>query len=85
MFGELKGGIDPAGADKHWKTGNSVLERIRTAFKPRHIETSFIATAIENKMASEIWAQLSDSTLSFASNLTVDQQLTAYCNWIISI
>ena len=33
MFGELKGGIDPAGADEHWKTGNSALVRIRKAFE----------------------------------------------------
>ncbi len=25
MLGELKGGIDPAGADEHWKTANTVL------------------------------------------------------------
>jgi hypothetical protein len=31
-LGELKGGIDPAGADEHWKTANSALGRIRTAF-----------------------------------------------------
>jgi len=27
-LGEIKGGIDPAGADEHWKTANSALERI---------------------------------------------------------
>ena len=32
-LGELKGGIDPAGADEHWKTGNSALNRIRKAFR----------------------------------------------------
>ena len=32
MFGELKGGIDPAGADEHWKTGNTALNKIRTSF-----------------------------------------------------
>ena len=31
-LGELKGGIDPAGADEHWKTANSALERIRSTF-----------------------------------------------------
>ena len=31
-LGELKGGIDPAGADEHWKTANSALGRIRKAF-----------------------------------------------------
>jgi hypothetical protein len=27
--GELKGGIDPAGADEHWKTASGAFERIR--------------------------------------------------------
>ena len=27
-FGELKGGIDPAGADEHWKTAQTALDRI---------------------------------------------------------
>lgn len=85
MFGELKGGIDPAGADEHWKTGNSALERIREAFDGYDIKTSFIAAAIERKMATEIYAQLSDGTLSNAANLTVDKQLTAYCNWMINL
>ena len=31
-LGELKGGLDPAGADEHWKTANSALGRIRKGF-----------------------------------------------------
>lgn len=31
-LGELKGGIDPAGADEHWKTAQSALRRIRDNF-----------------------------------------------------
>lgn len=85
MFGELKGDIDPAGADEHWKIGNSALARIRVAFSPRPIQTSFIAAAIETSMANEIWAQLTTSTLNFAANLTSDPQLTSYCDWIISL
>lgn len=85
MFGELKGGIDPAGADEHWKTGNSALERIREAFAQHAIKTSFIAAAIEKKMATEIYIQLQEGTLSNAANLTVDEQLTAYCNWMINL
>ena len=85
MLGELKGGIDPAGADEHWKTGNTALNRIRMAFKKdgREIATSFVAAAIEKKMASEIFGQLQKGTLSFAANLTIDEQLVNYCNWII--
>ena len=85
MLGELKGGIDPAGADEHWKTGNTALNRIRTAFKKdgREIATSFVAAAIEKKMASEIFEQLQKGTLSFAANLTIDEQLVNYCDWII--
>jgi type II restriction enzyme len=29
----LKGGIDPAGADEHWKTAGSALLRIKRAFQ----------------------------------------------------
>lgn len=37
MLGELKGGIDPAGADEHWKTANSALGRIRTEIGRAHV------------------------------------------------
>ena len=85
MFGELKGGIDPAGADEHWKTGNTALERIRTAFAAYKVKTSFIAASIENKMANEIYSQLKNKTLAKAANITVDSQLTEYCRWLISL
>ena len=87
MFGELKGGIDPAGADEHWKTGNTALMRIRSAFKEKDItiKTSFVGAAIANNMADEIWAQLEDGTLSNAANLTSESQFTDYCEWIVKI
>lgn len=85
MFGELKGGIDPAGADEHWKTGNSALERIRTAFDKYNIKTSFIGAAIEKKMATEIFEQLENETLSNAANLTNNEQLTNYCEWLVRL
>ena len=85
MFGELKGGVDPAGADEHWKTGNTALERIRNAFPNRGIKTSFIAACIEAKMAEEIFAQLENNTLSKAANMSVDEQLTEYSQWLIAL
>lgn len=87
MLGELKGGIDPAGADEHWKTGNAALGRIRSAYKTANIPilTSFIAAAIEIKMAKEIWDQLAGGILSNAANITVDEQLTLYCDWLIKL
>ena len=87
MLGELKGGIDPAGADEHWKTGNAALNRIRESFSKHNlkIDTSFIAAAIEKKMASEIFAQLQSKTLSNAANLTIDKQLVSYCNWLLKL
>lgn len=36
-------------------------------------------------MAEEIYAQLKNGTLSNAANLTDPNQLTEYCNWILSI
>lgn len=88
MFGELKGGIDPAGADEHWKTGNSALNRIRSSFLDAgypHMKTSFIGAAIEHSMAEEIYSQLEDGTLTNASNLTNNNQLVAFCNWLIEL
>lgn len=88
MFGELKGGIDPAGADEHWKTGNSALERIRSAFhllKRDDIKTAFIAAAIEDKMGREIFEQITNGTLSFGANITIDEQLVSFCKWTINL
>lgn len=85
MFGELKGGIDPAGADEHWKTGNTALTRIRTAFSEYNIKTSFVGAAIEKKMAGEIFDQLENGTLSNAANLTYNEHLTNYCEWLVKL
>ena len=48
-LGELKGGIDPAGADEHWKTANTALSRIREAFAQHKLtpKTFFIGAANE--------------------------------------
>lgn len=88
MFGELKGGIDPAGADEHWKTGNSALNRIRNSFAEAgfpKIMTSFVGAAIEGAMAEEIYEQLKIGTLTNATNLTNNNQLIEYCNWLIEL
>lgn len=86
-LGELKGGIDPAGADEHWKTANSALNRIRTSFSKEKLtpNTFFIGAAIENSMASEIYKQLQTGTMTNAANLTNDEQLIEVCNWIINL
>ena len=88
MLGELKGGIDPAGADEHWKTANTALERIRTSFASagfQGVKTSFVGAAIENAMAGEIFEQLRAGVLDNAANLTNTNQLIEYCNWLIEL
>jgi type II restriction enzyme len=86
-LGELKGGIDPAGADEHWKTANSALERMRRSFskKKKRPQTFFIGAAIENSMAEEIYRQLRSGALNNAANLTNDDQLTSVCKWIVNL
>lgn len=87
MLGELKGGFDPAGADEHWKTANTALERIRTSYaaKGLKIQTSFVGAAIEKAMASEIYSQLKSGILTNAANLTNTNQLVEYCNWLLDL
>ena len=86
-LGELKGGIDPAGADEHWKTANSALDRIRIAFSDENCfpKTFFVGAAIEAAMAQEIYRQLEDQTLSNGANLTNEDQVVSLCDWLIKI
>lgn len=86
-LGELKGGIDPAGADEHWKTAKTSLIRIRNSFdginfKPK---TFFIGAAIEKSMANEMFNELQSGVLSNAANLTNDDQLTTLCDWVVNL
>lgn len=61
------------------------MQEIKNGIDRTHLKTSFIAAAIEKKMATEIYNQLSEGILSNAANLTVDKQLTAYCDWLIKL
>jgi len=85
-LGELKGGIDPAGADEHWKTANTALQRIRSSFKASscNVKTFFVGGAIEASMAEEIFNQVKNGELTMAANLTNDNQLTKLCSWLLN-
>ena len=83
-LGELKGGIDPAGADEHWKTARTALSRVRDAFEKHNLapHTFFIGAAIEAKMATEIWQMLEHGELENAANLTDDEQIASLTRWL---
>jgi len=83
--GELKGGIDPAGADEHWKTAASALDRIRKRFPRNPPKLFFIGAAIAKAMALEIFDQLQDGHLTHAANLTVPKQLDDLADWLIAL
>lgn len=86
-LGELKGGIDPAGADEHWKTANHTLSRIGQHFAGAQLNPKrfFVGAAIENAMAAELIGQLQASHLANAANLTNDDQMTAFADWLVSL
>jgi type II restriction enzyme len=86
-LGELKGGIDPAGADEHWKTARTSLTRIQKAFSKKGFSPDlfFVGAAIENSMADEIWDQLKKGTLSNAANLTNADQVASLCGWLCGL
>jgi type II restriction enzyme len=85
--GELKGGIDPAGADEHWKTAKSALDRIRSSrpFAGKSPYLFFVGAAIETAMAHEIYRQLEDGTLSHAANLTRPEQVASLARWLVNL
>ena len=86
-LGELKGGIDPAGADEHWKTASHALERIRAAFVDAKNPPGlfFIGAAIEQRMSEEIYGRLRSGEFAFAANLTNDCQLSVACEWLTEL
>ena len=86
-LGELKGGVDPAGADEHWKTANSALSRVRDNFKKHDIDIPliFIGAAIENSMSNEIYSQYSSGEIANCANLIMEHQLINLCNWLVKL
>ncbi len=86
-LGELKGGIDPAGADEHWKTARAALDRIQSAFATTDTRPQlfFVGAAIERRMATEIWQQLESGALSNAANLTSEHQLASLALWLTQL
>lgn len=71
--GELKGGIDPAGADEHWKTARSALDRVAAVFADKRKKPAlfFIGAAIEEAMARELFQWLRSGKLKHVANSTV--------------
>jgi len=86
-LGELKGGIDPAGADEHWKTARTALDRINAGFENTGVQvhTFFIGAAIVADMADEIWQMLQGHSLENAANLTNDNQLASIVRWLTGL
>jgi type II restriction enzyme len=86
-LGELKGGIDPAGADEHWKTAKTALDRIKNAFKKNNFSPYlfFIGAAIENKMAVEIFNDIKSKYINNAANLTKPEHITALSDWLVNL
>ena len=86
-FGELKGGIDPAGADEHWKTAQTALTRIKTAFANESLSPGlfFLGAVIVDSMAREIWNQLEEGFLKNAANLTDPDQVASLANWLVGL
>lgn len=86
-LGELKGGIDPAGADEHWKTARAALDRIRKAFEQseKKPHTFFVGAAIAERMAQEIWADLEEGKLENAANLNIEAQLMSVSRWLCGL
>ena len=88
-LGELKSGIDPAGADERWKTAKGAFyTTIKDAFSKEETSqpyTFFVGAAIGRVMAEDIYERLENGTLTNSANLTNKSQVEELCNWLTSI
>ena len=85
LCGELKGGIDPAGADEHWKTARTALDRIAGSFSTPAPGLVFIGAAIEDAMAQEIIQRMKEGKLVGVANLCKSQQIERLVNWLVDL
>jgi type II restriction enzyme len=69
LFGEIKGGFDPAGSDEHWKTAKSALDRIRRQQGNKEWNYIFAGRCIVDSVADEIIEMIDNGDLSFAINI----------------
>jgi hypothetical protein len=86
--GELKSGIDPAGADEHWKTAKSALARIRDNFVSSNMTPPylfFVGAAIEKAMAQEAVQMMKSGTLNLAVNLYKDRQVAKLIEELLAL
>jgi type II restriction enzyme len=84
--GEIKGGIDPAGADEHWKTASHALRRIEEKFSADGLVSPnlfFVGGAISNHMASEVLESIRSGNLTSAANLNYSDQLNSLTSNLI--
>lgn len=85
--GELKSGIDPAGADEHWKTAATALKRIHQGFVKKGIDSPnifFIGGAISKHMASEIIYNIENNKLKYAANLNYKKQMESIVEHLLN-
>lgn len=86
-LGELKGGIDPAGADEHWKTAKTAIDRIVEGFNKEKLTPKifYIGAAIETKMATEIFSALENGYMHNAANMTKSEHITSITDWLVNL
>ena len=82
--GELKGGIDPAGADEHWKTARTSLARVRSSCGAS-VKIFFAGAAIETAMAQEMVGALREGSLNYVANLGKSDQVIALSEWLVNV
>lgn len=85
--GELKSGIDPGGADEHFKTAGSAMVRLRNRFIPFGVQvrTFLVVAAVARAMAVEIFASLQSGELIHAANFTNEEQVNDLTSWLTSL
>ncbi|MBL4808660.1 MAG: hypothetical protein JKY43_01205 [Phycisphaerales bacterium] len=84
--GEIKAGIDPAGADEHWKTAQTALLRVQDAFDSGQVpKVFFVGAIIVNSMADEMIKAIKEKTLNHVANLTSTKQLDALASWLVAL
>jgi len=84
-FGRLVGAEDPVGSALSWQAANRDLSEVKSLFKEKtmDISTFFAGAFMEAATAKEIYSLCESGKLDNCANLTIVDQLTDICDWLV--
>ncbi len=88
LIGEIKNVIAPHKAFLFWRESYSPLLKDKKSIEGeigKEVHSAFVSSVMHKDMILAIYEELESGSLSYAVNLSKDDNVEKFCNWLISI